>query len=215
MPNFDDSVDVSATNPSGGDVSIYKVSSAFGTPVPGTTSENTVWVNQQTLVPDDRLTLVIPASMAGVYHIKLDGAAGVTRTLDVTVIQPVISLSSYSGSVGLSVTVTGDNFHASTAITSITFNSATQTTIPASITTNTAGHFSATFNIPSFADGPYTVTANDGTSTASKTFTITSIHVTPENPIGVFASIGAIGLAFGAFIAVKRSKGAAKPSISI
>jgi hypothetical protein len=129
---------------------------------------------------------------------------------------PTITLSSSSGSTGTVVTVTGYNFRSSSPIT-LRFNGAPVTLTPNPTTTDTDGYFTAsTFVVPSLSDGSYTVTANDGTYSASATYTIlTPPIVTPENPVGVFASIAAIGLAFAAFIAVKRSKGTAKPLISI
>jgi hypothetical protein len=80
-----------------------------------------------------------------------------------------ITLSPTSGTDGMSVTVSGTNFTASTGITVSFAGNAV-----ASATSSSAGSFSATFSIPaSQPNGSYPVSASDATHSASATFTVT------------------------------------------
>ena len=70
----------------------------------------------------------------------------------------------------ITVTVTGTTFLANHVIT-LTYDSATLVTNPAKITSNSAGGFSATFQVPPGSVGPHLVQATDGTNTHSALFT--------------------------------------------
>jgi purine-cytosine permease-like protein len=109
--------------------------------------------------------------------------------------------------------MTGDGFTPDSDITA-TFDG-TSLSLVGTAHTDSSGHFEVTFIVPSVALGPYTVTATDDASySASATFAVTITPV-PENPIGVFVSVAAIGLAFVAWRTVKRAKSPAKPAFSI
>jgi hypothetical protein len=117
-------------------------------------------------------TFTVPASTAGSHTVSATDASSNTASAFFTV-TPSISLAPASGNVGSSVTVTGAGF-ASTSTTTLKYNGVTQTTIPATITTNAAGGFSASFNVPPLSVGANTVTATDvSANTASATFTVT------------------------------------------
>jgi hypothetical protein len=126
---------------------------------------------------------------------------------------PTITLVPTSGQVGASIQMTGDGFTPDSDITA-TFDG-NPLTLVGTAHTDSAGHFVVTFNVPTASPGPYVVTATDEAPySASETFTVI-IPPVPENPVGVFASVAAIGLAFVAWTAIKRGKNAAKPAISI
>ncbi|WP_415280979.1 spherulation-specific family 4 protein [Candidatus Nitrososphaera sp. FF02] len=73
--------------------------------------------------------------------------------------KPFITLSPASGEQGALLTVTGSHFSPSSPVT-ITYDG---TSMPGSITTSSAGAFTASFAVPSFSDiGPNTVRAADG-----------------------------------------------------
>jgi hypothetical protein len=80
--------------------------------------------------------------------------------------------SPMAGPVGTTVTVTGAGFAPTSAIT-LKFNGAKVTTVPATVTTDASGAFTATFNVPSSATGPQTVTATDASANiATAAFTV-------------------------------------------
>jgi hypothetical protein len=84
-----------------------------------------------------------------------------------------ISLNPTSGQVGTSVTITGVNFLANSAIT-IRYDGNIVSTTPSTTTSNTAGGFSTSFSVPSSTSGTHPVSATDGTRTATSTFTVTT-----------------------------------------
>ena len=84
----------------------------------------------------------------------------------------LITLTPSSGPVGTIVTVSGLNFIPLHPVV-IKFDGH-PITIPSAIKTNNSGGLAATFTVPASESGPHTVTASDGTNTASATFTITS-----------------------------------------
>src|SRR5206468_3879696 len=115
-------------------------------------------------------TFKIPKSTAGPHTITAKDASGDLASKTFKVISS-ISLSPYTGHVGTTETVTGTGFAASSTVT-ITFSGITQTTLPATITTDPAGSFTATFTTPSSTTGSHTVKATDASShSASATFT--------------------------------------------
>jgi hypothetical protein len=84
---------------------------------------------------------------------------------------PIIVLSPVSGPSGTTVTVTGTGYAAASRIT-LKYDVATVTTVPAIVTTNSIGSFTATFVVPVSSPGLHTVTATDASSnTASATYT--------------------------------------------
>ena len=88
-----------------------------------------------------------------------------------------LRLSTSSGNVGSQVTVNGSGFSGDTSV-SITFNSANINQTRA----DAAGNFSFTFEIPANIGGAHTITASDGTYTASAAFSVTSsIRLSPNS----------------------------------
>ncbi|MGH9909628.1 MAG: Ig-like domain repeat protein, partial [Nitrososphaerales archaeon] len=88
--------------------------------------------------------------------------------------QASISITPASGPVGTLVSVTGTNFLPNTPIT-IRYDGNVITTTPSAITSNSVGGFSASFNVPTSTSAGHSVSATDGTRSASKTFTVNSL----------------------------------------
>jgi hypothetical protein len=110
-------------------------------------------------------------------------------------LNPTISLNPTSGTVAALVTVTGNGFDPISNVV-ITFDSSTVSTV----TSTSDGGFSTNFIVPlSSSNGDHTVKAEQGSNSASKTFTVTSL-VTPtiilnptSGPVGTSVSITGIG----------------------
>ena len=83
----------------------------------------------------------------------------------------VITLNPSSGAVGSTVSVTGINFIPSHPV--VTKFDGHPVTTPSAIKTDSNGGLAVTFKVPVSTAGPHTVTASDGTNTASATFTVT------------------------------------------
>src|SRR5438445_1903769 len=95
-----------------------------------------------------------------------------------TVTIPAITLNPTSEPTGTSVTVTGSNFVANSAIT-ISYDNTAITTNPATVTTTSTGSFSATITVPASTAGAHTVSATDASSnSASVQFTVTTPAIT-------------------------------------
>ncbi len=86
-------------------------------------------------------------------------------------LKPVTSLTS-PGHVGMELTIQGAGFTANTTAI-ITYSNGEAITL-ATVSTNANGNFSATFTIPPSSAGSHTVTATDGTNTATSVFTMES-----------------------------------------
>lgn len=82
-----------------------------------------------------------------------------------------ITLSPTSGSFGTNITVTGTSFAVTTEIT-IKYNGVAIPTTPTTVTSDGSGGFTATITPPSHIYGSNTVSATDGTSTATADFTL-------------------------------------------
>lgn len=80
-----------------------------------------------------------------------------------------ITVAPTEGVFGTTITITGSSFAISTAIT-ISYGSLTPTTTPTTVTTDGSGAFSCTIVTPNHAYGIITITASDGTSSATNTF---------------------------------------------
>src|SRR5207249_8137192 len=108
-----------------------------------------------------------------------------------------ISLTPDNGPVGKTVKVTGTGFAASSTVT-ITFSGVTQTTSPATITTDTAGSFSASFTVPPSTTGYHTITSKDASGNSDdKRFKVTpSISLVPASgPAGTPVTVSGTGFA--------------------
>lgn len=93
---------------------------------------------------------------------------------------PATSLVS-PGHVGMPVTIDGTKFKPNTAV-EVTYGKEKTITV-AKVDTNSRGSFSTTFAIPPGPAGTYTITATDGTNTASATFIMESSGPLPPTPL--------------------------------
>ncbi len=118
-------------------------------------------------------TFTVPESSRGSHTVKAQDAGTNYDTATFTVGQK-ITINPTSGPSGATVTVTGTGFAASSTIT-IKYNNVVVTTSPATVTTNTAGNFSATFTVPAGDAGTYVVQASDAsTNTATANYEATT-----------------------------------------
>ena len=118
------------------------------------------------------ITFNVPASVTGSsYTVSATDIFANSASATFTV-GPIITLTPNRGIAGSNVEVTGAAFAANSSI-AISFDGVNLNTTPATITSSSAGGFSATFVVPlSSSVGLHTVVATDGTSYVSKTFTV-------------------------------------------
>jgi hypothetical protein len=117
---------------------------------------------------------------------------------------PTIKATQVKGAVGVKVTVSGSGFEASAPIT-IKFGGVTVSTTPSSIVSNSTGGFSgATFLIPAAVAGSNTITATDGTNSATSKFNVVpNISEKPvSGPAGKSVTITGTGFAASSTITV-------------
>ena len=118
-----------------------------------------------------------------------NGSAGQPRTINIsadTTLTAIyrstatLSLNPTSGSIGTSVTATGTGFAANSAVT-IRYDGVTLSTTPSTITTSSAGAFSASFVVPSSSTvGSHIIKASTaGGYESTATFTQNSINPPP------------------------------------
>jgi len=122
---------------------------------------------------------------------KSDSSAPVTFTVTNSPTTTAITVSPSSGIVGSPFTVTGTGFDPNTDVT-IDFDGSTGTK-----KSDGNGDFTVTFGVPASTAGVHTVTASEGTKSASKPFTvISSIALDPTSgPVG--SSVNVTGNGFG------------------
>lgn len=118
-------------------------------------------------------TFTVPESYRGSHIIKAQDISSNYDTGSFTT-NHSITMGPTSGVVGTEVTVSGTGFKTEEDIT-ITFAGGEVTTSPASVTTNSKGSFSASFNVPAGASVTHEVEASDGTNTDSGDFTISAV----------------------------------------
>jgi len=117
-------------------------------------------------------TFAVPEASRGTHTVKAQDSSANYDTATFTV-SASITINPTSGPSGTNITITGDGFGASRPVT-ITYSGTAVTTNPPSVTTNSAGYFTATFAAPVGAAGNYAVAASDGTDTATATFVSTT-----------------------------------------
>jgi len=117
------------------------------------------------------VAVVVPSVAGGLHQIR----ASVTgfNSIPYTVLAPTItSVSPSSASVGTTVTVVGTGFSATPAILAI------QGATVAAVTSNVINNvLIATFTVPNYLPGSYTLSLSDGTNSASTTFSVAAAQI--------------------------------------
>lgn len=141
-------------------------------------------------------TFNAPASAAGGHTITAKGATTTSSQVPSKTFTTTrsMSISPTSGPAGVSVTVTGSGFAASSALT-VTVDGAAVTTTPASPTSAANGAVSLTFVMPGAAPGAHTVKVADSGGNQTAAFTITSsMSISPETgPVGSQVTVTGVG----------------------
>jgi len=144
-------------------------------------------------------TFTVPEASRGSHTVRGQDVGGNYATATFTV-SAKITLNPTSGPSGTTVTVTGSGFGASQTIT-IKYNNVAVTTDPSTVTTNSAGYFTADFTVPVGEAGTYAVAANDTSantatadfeSTTSATISQTTTTTAPGN-VGMTLTITGVG----------------------
>ncbi|MFZ0699719.1 MAG: protease pro-enzyme activation domain-containing protein [Thermoplasmata archaeon] len=187
-------IDLGWTNPSGAllDNAVY-----WGTSCGSLTKIDlgvvTTSYDKTGLSPSTSYCFTVSASTSGGEGPQSTSAS--TTTLAATT--PAITVTPGQGPVGATVTVSGTSFPASTALTSLAFDSKTISSCTSgSLTTGATGAFSCTFKVPSGTSGTTVKATGTGGSTASGTFAVTTpaITVSPTSgPIGAVVTVSGTG----------------------
>ncbi len=143
----------------------------------------------------------VPPLANGQYPVLATGRTRGSASVNFTISGTSLALSSQQGPPGTSLTATGGGFQPGESVL-ILFNEAQVD----SVTADTTGSFTATFSIPTIANGSYQVDAKGQTSgdSASATFTVGGASVslsTDSGPVG--ASLTAKGTGFAPGDAVR------------
>jgi len=149
-------------------------------------------------------TFDLPAEPGGSgLIVAVEGANEASATFLVT---PAIALSLSGGIVGATANASGGGFAAASSV-SVQWNAST---VLCTATTSSAGSFSCSFSVPSAPAGSHSVTAVQGSSTASASFVIgPSISVAPGSaPIGATIWVNGTGFDAGASFTVLWNGGA-------
>ncbi len=125
------------------------------------------------------VTFNVPQSIAGANTVQVNDTTNIgTTTFTVT---PSVSLSTITGSVGTTVTVSGTGYKPSSTVI-IKYDDNTVLTTPSTVSTNASGIFSATFTVPPSAVGSHTIRATDASSNTA--FSSFAVFVTI--PVGTY-----------------------------
>ncbi len=123
----------------------------------------------------------IPSTHDGTYSVA--GVVGATTASTDWTVEPQLSVTPIAGIVGSSVTAVGTGFDAVTAFT-LDWNSSTVLCTGGS--TDSAGQFSCSFAVPIAVSGVETLSATEGTNTATAAFTV-------EASISISDTVGFVG----------------------
>ncbi|MCK4368742.1 MAG: IPT/TIG domain-containing protein [Dehalococcoidales bacterium] len=149
----------------------------------------------------DDFTFTVPDSTKGTHTVKARDSAGYSPTVTFTV-SPEITISSSSGAVGDTITVSGTGFAASSDII-IYFDGSSVGTD----NTDSDGSFSgATFNIPETSRGSHTIKAKDDDNNYdTATFTVAQkITIDPTNGFsGITVTVTGTGFKASYTITIK------------
>ncbi|MDD4858583.1 MAG: hypothetical protein PHR56_00020 [Dehalococcoidales bacterium] len=135
-------------------------------------------------------SLSIPQFPGGRHELQVKDALGNTATAAFTVGQKM-SIEPVSGVGGAMVSISGSGFAAGKAI-SIKCNGTNAITNPATIVADSTGSFSGSFQSPPGVIGNYTVKVDDGTNSASASFTAS--FQAEISPVTSVASPGRVGM---------------------
>jgi hypothetical protein len=124
-------------------------------------------------------SFVIPASAKGSYKIDAKGANSTLNAVEDATFEvtPGISLSKLSGSVGDTITVTGNGFAANDRDITILF-AGEEVNTETRVDADANGHWDKDFDVPDMPKGTYSVTAY-GESTAKESITAHSFAIKP------------------------------------
>lgn len=111
----------------------------------------------------------VPETAAGKHTILVRDNSGNQDTVTFTV-NPKLTVSPETGDPGTMAKATGTGFTASKTVT-IKYNGVPVAISPASINTDSRGSFFATFEVPAYLPGTYSVEASDGSQSTSAKFT--------------------------------------------
>ena len=130
------------------------------------------------------VAIIVPAVSGGAHTITATDNIGNSLSAPFT-ITGTTTVSPTSGAVDSTVTVTGQGFQATSPI-QISFDGAAVTTVPASVTSDETGKFSASLKIPAGSSGTHVIKITDGANTTSTNFnSISTASVTPASgPVG-------------------------------
>ena len=156
-----------------GFASSSSVSVTFGT----TGQMGTVMTNSVGNFTD---SFTVPSVTAGTNTVTATDASSNTASASYNVLSPKITLTPVKGATGKVVTVSGTGFFGSSVIT-ISYDGEEQNTT----TSSSTGNFSATFTVPPSIADSNTVSATDGTNTATANYNVvSSISITPKTSAG-------------------------------
>ncbi len=202
-----------AINPTSGAVGVTVTLTGDGFDASSTITISFDGVSQTTTTSDTYGTLTsktftVPAASRGSHTVRAQDTGGNYATATFTV-SASITIDPTSGPSGITLTVTGSGFGASQTIT-IKYNNVAVTTNPSTVTTNSAGYFTATFTVPVGEAGTYVVAATDTSantalanfeSTTSATISQTTTSTAPGN-VGMSLTITGVGFTPNATITV-------------
>jgi hypothetical protein len=146
---------------------------------------------------------------AGVYTVTASDTSGNTATASFTV-KPAITYTPSLAASGSTVTVNGSGFTADSAGDGLKLAFGAKDVALKQVANGAyKGTFTASFVVPDGLPGPYTVTVtNQKTSSvsASATFNVLALVVTPENPVGVLGAFFAFAAAGLVYVGWSRRK---------
>ena len=141
-------------------------------------------------------TFSIPTLPGGSHIIKAIDSSSNAATATLTII-PAITLTPNNGQSGAAIQVKGTGFIANAAVT-LSIDGTRLTTTPSVFGADSSGNINASFTIPSISGGTHTVTANDGTGSATAAISVTA-SITTGQSTGKVGSTGTVsGNGFGA-----------------
>jgi len=121
----------------------------------------------------------VPEKPRGTHRVTVADIINIHSLSIKLIVRQSITITPTSGNVGTTVKVSGTGFRAYWSIT-LVHEGVVINTSPASVVTNAAGSFNATFNVPAIFGRTSEIKASDGLYTATATFTYSaSISLTP------------------------------------